>query len=166
ELGPQIDRACRAHRYAVIADERVGELYGDRVVSGLSDAGLEARLFRCPEGERHKTRATWSELTDALISTGHGRDSAVIALGGGVVGDLAGFVAATFMRGVPLVQVPTTLLAMLDSSVGGKTGVDTAAGKNLVGAFHQPSVVLVDTEVLDTLPRRQRAAGLAEALKH
>jgi 3-dehydroquinate synthase len=105
-------------------------------------------------------------VTDEMLARGFGRDSAVIALGGGVVGDLAGFVAATFMRGIPVVQVPTTLVAMIDASIGGKTGVDTPAGKNLVGAFHQPAAVLIDPAVLATLPPRELRAGLAEAIKH
>jgi 3-dehydroquinate synthase len=108
----------------------------------------------------------WSTLTDRMLISGFGRDSAVIALGGGVVGDLAGFVAGTFMRGIPIVQMPTTLLAMVDASIGGKTGADTPAGKNLVGVFHQPSGVLIDTQVLDTLPLREFRAGLAEVIKY
>ena len=96
-------------------------------------------LFTIPAGESHKTREQWARLTDALLAAGFGRDTTIVALGGGVVGDLAGFVAATYMRGIPFVQVPTTLLAMIDASIGGKTGVDTPAGKNLVGAFHQPA---------------------------
>jgi 3-dehydroquinate synthase len=119
-----------------------------------------------PSGEAHKTRDTWARITDGLLDAGCGRDTTVVALGGGVVGDLAGFVAATFMRGVPVVQCPTTLLAMIDASIGGKTGVDTAAGKNLVGAFHPPSAVLADVETIHTLSLAQRRAGLAEAIKH
>jgi 3-dehydroquinate synthase len=119
-----------------------------------------------PAGEPHKTRAVWSGLTDRLLAAGLGRDGAVVALGGGVVGDLAGFVAATYLRGVPYVQVPTSLLAMIDSSIGGKTGVDTPAGKNLVGAFHQPRAVIADIATLATLPPNHRLAGMAEAIKH
>ncbi|MDE3127949.1 MAG: 3-dehydroquinate synthase, partial [Gemmatimonadota bacterium] len=125
-----------------------------------------ADVFTIPAGERYKTRETWGAVTDQMLDAGLGRDAAVIALGGGVVGDLAGFVAATFMRGIPLVQVPTTLLAMLDASIGGKTAVDTPAGKNLVGAFHQPAAVIADPAVLATLPIAQYRAGITEALKH
>ncbi|MCG8466835.1 MAG: 3-dehydroquinate synthase [Gemmatimonadetes bacterium] len=154
-----------AHRYAVISDSQVARLCGPQVIASLADAGLAAELIEFPAGEWNKTREQWYALSDALLARGFGRDTAVVALGGGVTGDLAGFVAATYMRGVPVVQVPTTLLAMLDSSVGGKTGVDTDAGKNLVGAFHHPAAVVVDPLVLSTLPRHQRCAGLAEAVK-
>ena len=119
-----------------------------------------------PAGESNKTRETWARLTDQMLAKRYGRDSAVIALGGGVVGDLAGFVAATFMRGIPFVQVPTSLMAMVDASIGGKTGVDTYAGKNLVGAFHFPAAVVVDPQVLGTLPLREMRAGFAEIVKH
>ena len=166
DAGTLIASVLPAHRYAVISDTRVAELYGERMLSALSGAGLNATLFEFPAGEWNKTREIWAELSDGLLRAGFGRDSAVIALGGGVVGDLAGFVAATYMRGVPIVQVPTTLLAMLDSSVGGKTGVDTPVGKNLIGAFHRPSLVLADPSLLSTLSRPQFVAGLAEAFKH
>lgn len=156
----------RAHRYAVIADRRVAGLYGEELVKGLQDEAQQARLLTFPTGEGSKTREEWARLTDDMLGAGFGRDSAVIAVGGGVTGDLAGFVAATFMRGVPLVQVPTSLVAMIDSSVGGKTGVDVPEGKNLVGAFHSPRLVVVDPEVAVTLPEGERAQGLAEAVKH
>jgi 3-dehydroquinate synthase len=123
-------------------------------------------LLAFPAGEQSKTRETWRELTDGMLSAEYGRDAAVVALGGGVVGDLAGFVAATYLRGVPCIQVPTSLLAMIDSSVGGKTGVDTDYGKNLVGAFHQPAVVIADITTIATLPSAHVSAGMAEALKH
>ncbi|HTC23900.1 MAG TPA: 3-dehydroquinate synthase, partial [Gemmatimonadales bacterium] len=119
-----------------------------------------------PAGEKTKSRAQWSALSDQLLERGFGRDSAIVALGGGVIGDLAGFVAATYLRGIPYLQVPTTLLAMLDASVGGKTGVDTPHGKNLIGAFHPPVAVVADPLVLRTLPEREYRAGLAEAVKH
>ncbi|MGD8730145.1 MAG: 3-dehydroquinate synthase, partial [Gemmatimonadota bacterium] len=123
-------------------------------------------LFTFPAGESSKTRKSWSILTDEMLEAGFGRDSCVIAVGGGVTTDLAGFVAATFLRGVPVVQVPTSYLAMIDASVGGKTGVDVHAGKNLVGAFHPPDLVVADPEVLATLALEERAQGLVEAFKH
>lgn len=166
DAGKHLADACPAHRYAVITDTRVADLYGERLLEAFSEAGLSAQLFPFAAGEWNKTRDTWGRVTDCLLRAGVGRDAAVVAAGGGVVGDVAGFVAATYMRGLPVVQIPTTLLAMLDSSVGGKTGVDTPAGKNLVGAFHQPSLVLVDPTLLSTLPKYQLAAGLAEAFKH
>ncbi len=153
-----------AHRFAIVTDAIVGPLYAHTVASAFDDG--EVLVCTIPPGEREKTRERWALLTDELLQAGFGRDAAVIALGGGVIGDLAGFVAATFMRGIPVVQVPTTLLAMIDASVGGKTGVDTAAGKNLVGAFHRPSAVIADPLVLGTLPLAHLCAGLAEAIKH
>lgn len=154
------------YRYAVISDERVAELYGRSTVDACRRAGLKADLYSFPEGEASKTRDSWSRLTDSLLADGLGRDGVVVAVGGGVTGDLAGFVAATYLRGIPAVQVPTSLVAMIDASVGGKTGVDVPSGKNLVGAFHPPRVVIADPETVATLPRRERAQGLAEALKH
>lgn len=154
-----------AHRYAVISDSQVARLLGARVLADFDAAGVQAELFEFPAGEWNKSRDQWSDLSDRMLDSGVGRDAAVVALGGGVTGDLAGFVAATYMRGLPIVQIPTTLLAMLDSSVGGKTGVDTEAGKNLIGAFHHPALVVIDPLVLDTLPRMQRLAGLAEGIK-
>ena len=161
--GEIVRAAAPAHRYAIITDEIVGPLYAAVVAREL---GGGAELFTVPSGELHKTRETWAGLTDAMLVAGFGRDTTVVAVGGGVVGDLAGFVAATYMRGVPVVQVPTTLLAMVDASVGGKVGVDTEAGKNLVGAFHPPAAVIIDPEVLRTLPAEHRRAGFAEILKH
>lgn len=150
-------------RVAMIADASVHELYR----SGRMGAALwSGETITFAAGERSKTRDSWARLTDTLMERGFGRDSGVIALGGGVTGDLAGFVAATYMRGVPYLQVPTTLLAMLDASVGGKTGVDTPHGKNLVGAFHPPAAVIADPQTLATLADRDYRAGLAEAVKH
>ena len=128
--------------------------------------GGRVDVLTIPPGESNKTRETWSRLTDQMLAKGYGRDSAVIALGGGVVGDLAGFVAATYMRGIPVVQVPSTLVAMVDASIGGKTAVDTPAGKNLVGAFHPPAAVLIDPQLLATLSLRELRAGFAEIVKH
>jgi 3-dehydroquinate synthase len=164
EIGRIVPAATRAHRYAIIADANVAPLYAARVRSALGEG--RTRVYTIPAGEEHKTRATWASLTDSLLGDGFGRDSAVVAVGGGVVGDLAGFVAATYMRGIPFVQVPTTLLAMIDASIGGKTGVDTPSGKNLVGAFHHPAAVIADPDVLRTLPPEHLRAGLAEAIKH
>lgn len=157
--------AAPAHHYAVISDSTVAEHYAGDLVDSLGEHGRTS-LHVVPAGEHSKSRAWWATLSDGLVDAGCGRDSTVVALGGGVVGDLAGFVAATYMRGVPVVQCPTSLLAMIDASVGGKTGVDTAAGKNLVGAFHPPRAVLVDVETISTLPLPHRRAGLAEAIKH
>ncbi len=154
-----------AHRYAIISDDNVAPHYADDLVAALAAHG-RTTLHIIPSGESHKTRDVWARVTDELLDAGCARDTTVVALGGGVVGDLAGFVAATFMRGVPVVQCPTTLLAMIDASIGGKTGVDTRAGKNLVGAFHAPAAVLIDIDVLSTLPLAHRRAGLAEAIKH
>ena len=156
--------STRAHRFAIITDDTVRALHAKPVVAQFDAARVT--LHAIPAGESNKTRESWARLTDELLAAGHARDSAIIALGGGVIGDLAGFLAATYMRGIPFIQVPTTLLAMIDASVGGKTGVDTPAGKNLVGAFHRPSAVLVDPDVLATLPARELRAGLAEAIKH
>lgn len=162
-LGPTVHALRPDHRVVLIADEQVAGLYGEAARESFD---AEPVLLTFAAGERNKTRATWASLTDRLISHGFGRDTIIIALGGGVTGDLAGFVAATYLRGVPFVQVPTTLLAMIDASIGGKTGVDTQAGKNLVGAFHQPAQVLIDPRLLMTLPPTIMREGLAEAIKH
>lgn len=164
-LGERCAVEVGAVRYAVIADERVAGLYGERALRSLEAAGSPGELFTFPPGEESKDRREWARLSDRMLEAGLGRDAGVVALGGGVTGDLAGFVAATYMRGLPLVQVPTSVLAMLDSSVGGKVGVNTGAGKNLVGAFHHPRHVLADPALLETLDPRHRRAGLAEAVK-
>ena len=166
DLPALVKAACPASRYVVITDSHVAKLYGEQVLARFHDAGLQVELLEFPAGEWNKTRETWALLSDRMLAAQIGRDSAVIALGGGVVNDVGGFVAATYLRGVPLVQVPTTLLAMIDSSIGGKTGVDVPAGKNLLGAFHQPRVVIADPELLGSLSSVQLAAGLAEAVKH
>ena len=151
-----------AHQYVIIADSNVEQLYGARLRSHIPNS----HLLSFAAGEANKTRETWQVLTDRMLDLHIARDSCVVALGGGVTCDLAGFVAATYMRGVPVVQVPTSLLAMIDAAVGGKTGVDVPAGKNLVGAFHQPHVVVIDPAVLSTLPDAELSNGLAEAVKH
>jgi 3-dehydroquinate synthase len=175
-LGERLAARHPGARVAIIADEHVGKLYGTKALASILGSGLTLgvtvggtmapALFSFPAGEQHKTRATWGTLTDQLIASGHRRDSVLVALGGGVTGDLVGFVAATYLRGIPFVQVPTSLLGMIDASIGGKTGVDTVAGKNLVGAFHQPSLVLIDPRLLRTLPAAHLRSGLAEAIKH
>ncbi|MBI3982357.1 MAG: 3-dehydroquinate synthase [Gemmatimonadetes bacterium] len=165
ELPDVLAARCPAARYAIVSDSAVAPLHGERLLGRLKERA-EAFLVSFPAGEWNKTRDTWSALTDKLLAGGLGRDGAVIALGGGVVGDLAGFVAATYLRGIPYVQAPTSLLAMIDSSIGGKTGVDTPHGKNLVGAFHQPRAVVADVDTLATLPPLHIASGVAEALKH
>src|SRR5438270_11215308 len=165
ELGSLVAGVAPAHHYAVITDDDVAPHYAPLAVAELSRHGRTS-VHRMRAGEVHKTRETWARLTDDLLDAGCGRDTTVVALGGGVVGDVAGFVAATFMRGVPVVQCPTSLLAMIDASVGGKTGVDTTAGKNLVGAFHPPAAVVVDPQVLVTLPLKELRAGIAEIVKH
>lgn len=148
-------------RPIVIADDNVAPLHAAPIA-----AALGADLLTFPAGESSKVRAQWAALSDALLERQLGRDTVVVAVGGGVCGDLAGFVAATYLRGVPVVQVPTSLVAMIDAAIGGKTGVDTRFGKNLVGAFHQPALVLIDPLALRTLPANHRRAGLAEAIKH
>ena len=167
-----VEERAPSHRYAIITDDNVARHYLDHVCESLV-AGSNRGITRdrvhsvvIPAGEEHKTRERWSAITDALLAQGCGRDTAIIALGGGVVGDLAGFVAATYMRGIPVVQIPTTLLAMVDASVGGKTAVDTPAGKNTVGAFHPPVAVIIDPATLASLPPRELRSGLAEVIKH
>ena len=150
---------------ALVSDRRVERLYGRAARASLARAGFTPHCFSFPPGERSKNLATVQQIYAAWARAGLERGRPVVALGGGVVGDVAGFAAATWLRGLPLVQVPTSLLAQLDSSVGGKVGVDLPAGKNLVGAFHQPSIVAIDPTVLATLPPRHVRSGLAEAVK-
>ena len=164
-LGPHMQACGLSGRTAVVSDDTVAALYGERVVDSLADAGFQPTLVTFPAGEENKNLATVRKLYDALIDAQLERGNPVVALGGGVVGDTAGFVAATFLRGVPLVQVPTTLLAMVDASVGGKVGVDLPQGKNLVGAFKQPALIVADVETLGTLPDAEFRAGLAEVIK-
>ncbi len=166
EMDRLLARYCPAPAYAIISDSHVGKLFGESLAQQVSGAGFQVELLTFPAGEWNKTRDTWASLSDRMLAARFGRDCAVIALGGGVVNDLAGFVAATYLRGVPLVQVPTSLLAMIDSSIGGKTGVDVPAGKNLLGAFHQPRAVVADLDLLGSLSSVQLSAGLAEAVKH
>ena len=158
--------SARARRVVVVSNARVHGLYGARARASLRAAGYAVESWLMGEGERHKTLRTAGRALDFFSECGLERTDAVVALGGGVVGDLAGFAAALYLRGVDFIQAPTTLLAQIDASVGGKTGVNTRAGKNLTGAFHQPRAVLVDTETLRTLPPRELTAGFCEAVKH
>jgi shikimate kinase/3-dehydroquinate synthase len=153
-------------RAVVIADETVAALHGKALAASLDATGFSHTMLTVPAGEQSKSMAVLAGLLDRMAEGGIDRRTGVIALGGGVVGDLAGFAAAVALRGLPFIQIPTTLLAQVDSSVGGKTGVNLAAGKNLVGAFHQPLLVLCDTDVLATLPLRERRAGYAEVVKY
>ena len=157
-----ITRHLPGRRVALVTDATVRQLPSQW---GITLPAADAELV-VPPGEASKSRKRWSDLSDTLLARRFGRDSALVLLGGGVIGDLGGFVAATYMRGIPYVQVPTTLLAMLDASVGGKTAVDTPHGKNLIGAFHPPAAVVADPRVLATLPEHDFRGGLAEAVKH
>lgn len=166
QLDAIVRSATPRNRVVVVTDTQVGALYARRVGKMLSRGEGQGEVIAIPASEKLKTRETWANLTDVLLARGYGRDTTIVALGGGVIGDIVGFVAATYMRGVPVVQVPTTLLAMVDASVGGKTGVDTPAGKNLVGSFHQPAAVVIDPLVLKTLPAEHLRSGFAEIVKH
>jgi len=156
--------AVDARDVLIVTSETVGPLYLERVRMSLS--GKRVQALALPDGEAHKTLATVARIFDAMVEARFNRDACIAALGGGVVGDMAGFAAACYQRGVDFVQLPTTLLAQVDSSVGGKTAINSAAGKNLVGAFHQPSLVLADLDTLTTLPRREMGAGYAEVIKY
>ncbi|MCG6122020.1 MAG: 3-dehydroquinate synthase [Microvirga sp.] len=165
EAGARVG-ALGARAAAIVTDDTVGALYGERLAAGLSRAGLRVERISIPPGEGSKSYATLARVCDGILAARIERGDLVVALGGGVVGDLAGFAAAIVRRGVRFVQAPTTLLAQVDSSVGGKTGINSVHGKNLVGAFHQPELVLADTALLDTLPAREFRAGWAETVKY
>jgi 3-dehydroquinate synthase len=153
-------------KLAVITNDKISELYGNTVRAGLEAAGFEVSFLEVSEGERYKSLESAGMLYGRLLELGADRTSALIALGGGVIGDLTGFVAATYMRGIAFVQIPTSLLAQVDSSVGGKTAVNHPLAKNIIGAFYQPRLVLIDPEVLSTLPPREFRAGLSEIVKY
>jgi len=148
----------------IVSNETVAPLYLDRVLANFNDKKITK--LELPDGEVHKTVATMQKILDQLVASRANRDTTVVALGGGVVGDITGFAAACYMRGIAFIQIPTTLLAQVDSSVGGKTGVNHPEGKNLIGAFHQPQVVMIDIDTLGTLPDRELKAGLAEVIKY
>ena len=153
-------------RVGIVSNPAVADLYGEEVRESLRGAGYETTLVLIPEGEAHKNTASLGLIYDALVEHRFDRSATLIALGGGVIGDMTGYAAATFLRGIGFVQIPTTLLAQVDASVGGKTAVNHHQGKNLIGAFHQPRLVVIDMNTLRTLPQREFAAGMAEVIKH
>lgn len=165
EVGRLLDPLALPRRLFVVSDRRVARLYADQVTRSLAAAGYRPSLLTVSPGERSKTWPVVERLARRLLELGADRQTALIALGGGVVGDLTGFLASIFMRGVPFIQVPTTLLAMVDAAIGGKTGINLKEGKNLLGTFYQPRLVAIDPEFLGTLPRQERLNGLAEVLK-
>jgi 3-dehydroquinate synthase len=167
QAGPALSaRSLLPGHAAIITNTTVAPLYLDGLTASLHSCGFSTEAIILPDGEQYKTLDTMRTLYDRLLGLGLDRRSTLIALGGGVIGDMTGFAAATFLRGIPFVQVPTTLLAQVDSSVGGKTGVNLAGGKNMVGAFYQPAAVLIDPLVLKTLPERELRTGLAEIIKY
>lgn len=165
-VGYHMGRLRLSGKAAVISDSNVYPLYGDRVIRSLEDAGFTTSLHVFEAGEQSKNLSTVEQIANEMVAEGHDRSSFVVALGGGVVGDMAGFIASIYYRGIPFVQIPTTVMAQVDSSVGGKTAVDIAAGKNLIGAFHQPAIVLADPTTLLSLPARVLREGMAEMVKH
>lgn len=166
QCGEIITKVAKSSRTIVITDENVAPHWLEKVVQSLEGAGLSAKSIILPPGEHTKSYRQLEALLDQLLDQGIDRKTTLIALGGGVIGDLTGFAAAIVLRGINFVQIPTTLLSQVDSSVGGKTGIDTRQGKNLVGAFHQPLCVIADTATLDTLPARERRCGYAEVIKY
>ena len=166
EIGKDLQEKKIGNRYGVVADDHVAAIYGNEFMAMLRSAGIAAELLTFPRGEASKSLQTIGELAGRLARLGFDRKDALIGFGGGVTGDLTGFLASAYMRGIPFVQVPTTLLAQVDSSVGGKTGVDIPEGKNLVGAFYQPQGVYIDIALLKTLPQEELLGGLAEVIKY
>ena len=166
ELGPRLAAVAPAKKAVLVTNTVVGPHHGEVAADSLRDAGIEPLVVTIPDGERHKTLDTLRIVYDAALPAGIERGTPVVGLGGGVTTDLAGFAAATMLRGLPYVAVPTSLLAMVDASVGGKTGVNHAAGKNLIGSFHPPALVLIDPATLESLPERELRGGLAECVKH
>jgi 3-dehydroquinate synthase len=166
QVGERTRKHLPAKMCAIISDSTVAPLFGNRVKRSLRSDGFQPRFITIPAGEKSKTLKQAGAICEQMIAAGFDRQSFVIGLGGGVIGDISGFVAAIYHRGIPHVQIPTTLLAMVDSSIGGKTGVNTNDGKNLLGVMHQPSLVIDDVDVLKTLPRREFNQGFAEIIKH
>jgi 3-dehydroquinate synthase len=166
QLGTHVRKYLPRETCVIISDNNVGPLFAKRVSRSLESAGVRPSLITIPAGEKSKTLKQVGAICDRMIAAGLDRQSFVVGLGGGMIGDVSGFVAAIYHRGIPHMQIPTTLLAMVDGSIGGKTGVDTPAGKNLIGAFYQPSLVIDDLDVLKTLPPREFNQGFAEIIKH
>jgi 3-dehydroquinate synthase len=165
-IASEIERWKAVSKYFIITDANVKQLYGDDFLKILRSNKIEAQLLSILAGERSKTRITKEQLEDKLLKLKADRSSLIIALGGGVIGDLAGFVAATLLRGIPFIQIPTTLLSQVDSSIGGKVAVDHPHGKNLIGAFYQPKKVFIDVGTLKTLPEKEFRNGMAEVIKY
>jgi len=166
QVGEYVRKYLAREKCAIISDSNVAPRFASRVEKSLASAGFGATLITIPAGEKSKTLKQAGVICDQMIAAGLDRQSFVVGLGGGVVGDISGFVAAIYHRGIPHIQIPTTLLAMVDSSIGGKTGVNTRDGKNLIGAVHHPSIVIDDLDVLKTLPKREFNQGFAEIIKH
>ena len=166
EIPKHLKKMKLGNKYAIITDSKVGKLYGFSFARFLKNNDIECELFSFPEGEKSKNLKTIENLASQMIEKGFDRKDAIIALGGGVAGDAAGFLSGIYMRGIPCIQIPTTLLSMVDSSIGGKTGVDLITGKNLIGVFNQPKIVFIDTHYLKTLPKTQIINGLAEIIKY
>ncbi|MDP3765066.1 MAG: 3-dehydroquinate synthase [Nanoarchaeota archaeon] len=165
-LATELKNKPIANAYAIIADSNVTKIYGRKLLKNLHDNNIHSHLIDFPAGEKSKSRKTKEKIENDMLGLALGRDTCIIALGGGVVGDIAGFVAATYMRGIPYIQIPTTLLSMVDSSIGGKVGVDTVHAKNAIGAFYQPKKVIIDLNFLRTLPKKELINGIAEIIKH
>jgi len=165
-LGDRVPGLSGLRRAVIVTHPSIASLYGETLAGGLKSAGLDSRTVEIPEGETHKTMASAEVVYDHLMKNACDRDTLMVALGGGVIGDLTGFVAATYQRGVPYLQVPTTLLSQVDSSVGGKTAVNHPLGKNMIGAFYQPRAVIIDLDTLKTLPTDEFRAGMAEIIKY
>jgi len=164
--GPLASEEIEPGKCALVGDDTICGIFGDRVLESLSDAGFHPVMVTFPAGETSKRLGTVESICEAMIDAGLDRRSSVFALGGGVSGDVGGFVGAIYYRGIPVVQIPTTLLAQVDSSIGGKTGVNASSGKNLIGAFHQPVLTLADCDVLESLPPAEFSSGMAEVIKH
>jgi len=165
-IGSSLKKIARGKKVAIVTNGKVFNLHGKGLFKSLKKSGFSVSLIKIPDGEKHKNLSTISSIYDQLVKANFDRSDSIIAFGGGVVGDMAGFASATYMRGIDYIQIPTTLLAQVDSSVGGKTGVDHSGGKNLIGSFYQPKMVLADLSTLETLSKREMRCGMAEVIKY